>query len=171
MFRVILRLPVASVVASFVAIAGCNPNLPPSAVCDSTDECESGLECLPVAEHDGATCTEVGKACSTSCDSDADCTALGETFKCFDGCNSDRSCGATEIATEDLPAAAVCETTDACQQGLECLPVTQDDGGGVCSEVGKSCSRTCTDDDECTDLGEDFRCFGCDGSATCGRLG
>ena len=170
MFRVATHSVLAGIVLLVSLVGGCSHGLPASAVCDSTDECESGLECLPVAEHNGAMCTEFGKACSTPCDTDTDCTALGEEFLCFDGCGSERSCGATEIATENLPPGAVCETTAACQQGLECLAVTQGNAGD-CSEVSKSCSRPCTEDDECADLGEDFRCFGCEGSTTCGLLG
>lgn len=70
--------------------------LPASAVCERTADCEEGLTCLPVAQFSGNTCEEVGRACSTLCDDDADCAPLGDEFRCFSLCDTRKACGATQ---------------------------------------------------------------------------
>lgn len=70
--------------------------LPAGAVCSATSECESGLECLDVAQINAGTCTVVGKACTHTCLTSPDCGDLGLGFMCFAGCGADRTCGATQ---------------------------------------------------------------------------
>jgi hypothetical protein len=64
-------------------------------------------------------------------------------------------------ADSPLPAGAVCKATADCDTDLMCLDVAQF-SGTACTVVGKSCSKTCTDDPSCASLGANFRCF-----ATC----
>ncbi len=70
--------------------------LPAGAVCNADADCASGLMCLDFATvaSDGG-CTVVGKGCSKSCTTDADCTSLGAKFMCFAACGGTRTCGAT----------------------------------------------------------------------------
>lgn len=69
-----------------------------------------------------------------------------------------------------LPAGAVCEQGDQCDDGLACLDLGQF-SGTTCTVVGKVCSRTCEDDAGCADLGANFRCFaGCGTEKICGEV-
>ena len=81
-------------IALFAAACGTNP-LPAGAVCKATSDCEGGLDCLDVAQINGSTCMVVGKACSKTCTTAADCASLGSNFQCFAGCGSAMTCGAT----------------------------------------------------------------------------
>lgn len=73
-------------------------------------------------------------------------------------------------APSPLPASAVCEQTDECEDGLTCLEIGQINGGS-CTVVGKVCSITCTDDTHCMSLGASFRCFaGCGAERVCGEI-
>ena len=79
-----------------VVLAACGTSpLPAGAVCKQTSDCETDLSCLDVAQFSGSACTVVGKACSKTCSTDPDCASLGSSFRCFAGCGSDKTCGAT----------------------------------------------------------------------------
>lgn len=81
---------------ALVLLAACGTSsLPAGAQCAQTSECESGLMCLDLAQFTGTTCTVVGKACSLVCQDDTGCASLGSSFKCFAGCGTDKTCGAT----------------------------------------------------------------------------
>lgn len=141
----------------------------PSEVCDSDGQCEDGLSCEDVKQ--GADCTPFSMQCTKSCATDADCSDLGDDFRCFADCDGVSTCGSSEVKTSDLPASAVCEMTDACSAGLECLPVSQH-GATECTVVGLACSITCTTDADCAGLGANFKCFeSCDGESVCGATG
>ncbi len=62
--------------------------------CDSTDDCESGLECILKGSQDiganGLECTSE-KLCSKPCATDTDCSSLGSGLICLSDCN-DGSC-------------------------------------------------------------------------------
>lgn len=81
-------------IALFAAACGTNP-LPAGAVCKQASDCESGLGCLDVAQFSGSACTVVGKACSKTCTTAADCASLGSNFQCFAGCGADKTCEQT----------------------------------------------------------------------------
>jgi hypothetical protein len=83
-------------IVAMLFVIGCTSGgtLPPSAVCEETSECEDGLECLPFATFDGPVCTEVGTACTKTCETDADCAVFGASFKCFANCDG-KVCGDT----------------------------------------------------------------------------
>ena len=81
----------------FVAIlilsaCGTDGGLPASAKCDATDDCESGLTCLDIAQVTPTSCMVVGKICSTTCTDDTSCAPLGANFKCFATCTTDKVC-------------------------------------------------------------------------------
>lgn len=77
-----------------VLVGGCaDALLPAGAICEDTSDCVGGLECLPVAVHDGAECEEVGLACSLSCSDDSGCEDLGGDFVCFALCDDTNACG------------------------------------------------------------------------------
>jgi len=81
-----------------LAITACGTTpLPPSAVCEQTDECEDGLACLEIGQTNGGSCMVVGKVCSITCTDDTHCMTLGPNFRCFAGCGAEKVCG--EIAT------------------------------------------------------------------------
>ena len=63
--------------------------------------------------------------------------------------------------TTPLPAGAVCKATLDCEAELSCLDLGQFNGT-ACTVIGKSCTKTCTDDAGCASLGTNFKCF-----ATC----
>lgn len=71
--------------------------LPAGAVCEKTDTCEDGLECLPMSEFSADSCEDVGYLCTTSCDGDGDCLSLGASYKCFETCDGGHMCGATGL--------------------------------------------------------------------------
>ncbi len=143
----------------------------PAEICESDGECESDLSCLAVSVSSAGNCSTFSQVCTQSCVADADCAELGDDFRCFAGCEGASICGQAEVKTTDLPASAVCETTDACATGLSCLPVSQHNGE-MCTEVGMACSTTCTDDADCAEYGANFRCFeGCGAESVCGATG
>lgn len=79
-----------------VVLGACGTSpLPAGAVCKQTGDCEADLTCLDVGQFSGSACTVVGKTCSKTCSTNADCAALGSSFMCFAGCGSDMVCGAT----------------------------------------------------------------------------
>ncbi len=88
----------AATIMLAVAVSACGTSdegLPPSAVCHDTAQCESSLSCLDVATVTSTSCTVVGKSCTITCLDDTGCAELGENFKCFAGCGTEKTCGAT----------------------------------------------------------------------------
>ena len=81
-------------VLSVLACTSASTSKPASATCSSDSECSSGA-CLDLAVFNDGGCSSAGKACSKSCLNDADCAALGAKYKCFGGCGTTKSCGAT----------------------------------------------------------------------------
>lgn len=76
------------------------------------------------------------------------------------------SCGSSERS-----AGAACEASAECAPSLECVPLATWQGG-LCAEPASVCSKKCTDDSGCADLGSGFKCFAiCDGTSTCGEAG
>jgi len=59
-------------------------------------------------------------------------------------------------------AGRVCTEDSDCADGLDCLEFGEF-SGGTCTVVAEACSKTCTDDAGCADLGPDFKCL-----ASCG---
>lgn len=95
-----LRRVLSAALFAFVLVAcASSPSGPsqgsPSTTCSTTADCNTGLSCLGFAQFDDAGCTEVGKACSTPCQTDADCAKLGPKQVCFAGCGATKFCGAT----------------------------------------------------------------------------
>ena len=70
-------------------------DLPAAAACSDDGQCHTGLKCLGLGQFNDGGCTEQGKACSTACAVDADCSALGTGFKCFAACGGAKNCGKT----------------------------------------------------------------------------
>lgn len=82
--------------AIVVALAACGTSgKPASAVCSQTSDCESGLDCLALAQFNGSACTVVGKVCTHTCQVNGDCGDLGSNFDCFASCSGSSVCGAT----------------------------------------------------------------------------
>ncbi len=83
-----------SLVATLLVLAfsGCGPAVPASGVCEDSDECEEGLECLSTAVWDGDECSESSQVCSIECEDDSDCEELGDDFKCFERCDDGATC-------------------------------------------------------------------------------
>lgn len=93
--------------AAFGANAGCfedctgarscgvraTDDLPLGATCQTTDQCEAGLACMPFSGGDP--CMEFGRVCTIACDTDADCLALTDNALCFQQCDGSLSCGLT----------------------------------------------------------------------------
>ena len=83
-------------IALLTALAACGTSsLPAGAQCSQTSECDTDLMCLDLAQFTGSACSVVGKTCTKVCTGDPGCTSLGSNFKCFAGCGSDMTCGAT----------------------------------------------------------------------------
>jgi hypothetical protein len=79
-----------------VSLVACGTSsLPAGAQCQQASECDTGLDCLELAQFNGTTCTVVGKACTTTCLDDSGCAALGSDFRCFQGCGTTKTCGKT----------------------------------------------------------------------------
>ena len=78
--------------AFIISCSGCA-----SSECESDQECDGGLECLPLAEwgEDLSSCQEVGMSCSMVCIDDEDCASLGDDYLCFAGCDEVSVCGRT----------------------------------------------------------------------------
>jgi hypothetical protein len=91
-----IRIMLVSAFAAVAALAACGTSsLPAGAQCSQSSECDSNLSCLDLAQFSGSVCSVVGKTCSKVCGGDTDCASLGSNFKCFAGCASDMTCGAT----------------------------------------------------------------------------
>lgn len=83
-------------IALVTALAACGTSsLPAGAQCSQTSDCDTDLMCLDLAQFTGSACSVVGKTCTKVCTGDPACTSLGSNFKCFAGCGSDMTCGAT----------------------------------------------------------------------------
>jgi hypothetical protein len=79
-----------------ITLAACGTSqLPAGAQCSQSADCDSELSCLDLAQFSGTTCSVVGKTCSKVCADDTGCASLGSNFKCFAGCGSAMTCGAT----------------------------------------------------------------------------
>ena len=85
-----------TVLVAALSLFGCGsgPLRPEGTLCSSDAECGAGLSCVGFGAFSDAGCTTMVKACSTQCTLDADCVALGATYKCFLACDGTRSCGA-----------------------------------------------------------------------------
>lgn len=146
-----------------------------SEVCESDGECADDLSCLEITTSSAATCEVFGNVCTQACTTDADCRELGdgsEEFRCFLQCDGSRICSRSEVKTDNLPASAVCEQTESCAEGLECLPVAEFDADDLCTVVGMACATTCSTDEDCADLGPNFECFNtCETQRVCGARG
>lgn len=80
-----------------IALASCGTSsLPAGAECHATSECDTGLDCLDLAQFAGSACTVIAKTCSKTCTGDPGCADLGAGYKCFAGCGSAMTCGPTE---------------------------------------------------------------------------
>jgi hypothetical protein len=76
-------------------LAACGTSAKPAgAVCSDSSECEAAESCLEFGQFSGSACTVVGKVCSKSCQTTADCADLGSSFMCFASCGSAMVCGA-----------------------------------------------------------------------------
>jgi hypothetical protein len=91
-------LRILPVFAVFFALGSCGTSslLPAGAACTATTDCDVDLQCLDLAQFSGTTCTVVGKQCTIVCTDDPSCATLGANFKCFQGCATDKTCGATQ---------------------------------------------------------------------------
>ncbi len=95
-----LRSALAFLAATAIVGLGCSSNAAHGggSPCATDGDCASGA-CLDLAVFSGGdgglTCRSAGKACSKTCAADSDCTSLGANFKCFQGCGSTMTCGAT----------------------------------------------------------------------------
>ena len=88
-----LRIALCS---AFVAFVACGTSqLPPGAQCSASSDCDTGLSCLDLSQFTGSACSVIGKTCSKVCADDSDCALVGTNFKCFAGCGSAMTCGAT----------------------------------------------------------------------------
>ncbi len=82
--------------AALVLVAACGTSqLPAGAQCTATADCDTDLSCLDLAQFSGSACSVIGKTCSKVCTDDGGCASLGSSFKCFAGCGSAMTCGAT----------------------------------------------------------------------------
>ena len=70
--------------------------------------------------------------------------------------------------TSSKPAGAVCTDSSECEAAQSCLELGQF-SGSACTVVGKVCSKSCTSNGDCAELGSAFMCFASCGSAmVCG---
>jgi hypothetical protein len=94
------RTLVGPIVAGLVLVTSCSSAssglLPAGTSCASDADCGLGLSCLVigVSPPDGGACTVLTSACSKTCQSNSDCTAVGPGFFCF-LCNGVGSCAQT----------------------------------------------------------------------------
>lgn len=89
------------VLAAMVAVSwfsGCSsaPLKVAGTACSADSDCAAGLSCRALGAFTDAGCTTGAKACTKPCTIDADCAALGGSFKCFAACDGSRACGATQ---------------------------------------------------------------------------
>jgi hypothetical protein len=90
-----IRIALCSAFVAFAAVACGTSQLPAGAQCMQSSDCDTDLSCLDLAQFSGSACSVVGKTCSKVCADDTGCASLGSNFKCFAGCGSAMSCGAT----------------------------------------------------------------------------
>ncbi len=151
----------ASVLA-IIAISSlaCNSGKPPSSVCASDGDCESGTQCLAV-EVTGPTgsCTpSTSMTCTQSCGSNSDCSALVDPansqhdFSCVICGTGTGTCAVVEGSTL-LPVAGVCEQTAECSSGLSCLAAVVGEPDGGCGPAStKTCTINCATTADCSTL-------------------
>lgn len=130
--------------------------------------CTDGLVCMPLSNGSGDTCKEVARACSKPCTTDQECGAEGEAL-CVPDCGIEGKRCAKDGFSGKLGEA--CSAKKTCQEGLSCIPFLIAKDGGACEPVDDVCSRTCTDDASCSDLGPKAKCFGCGDARFCGLTG
>ena len=86
-----------AVLVGCFSLASCGTSsLPAGAACSATADCDADLQCLDVAQFSGSACMVVGKQCTIVCTDDPSCSTLGASFKCFQGCATDKTCAATQ---------------------------------------------------------------------------
>jgi hypothetical protein len=84
-------------ILAVLAVASCGTSsLPAGAACNATADCDADLQCLDLAQFSGSACMVVGKQCTIVCTDDPSCATLGSNYKCFQGCATDKTCGATQ---------------------------------------------------------------------------
>jgi hypothetical protein len=90
-----IRIALCSAFVAFAAVACGTSQLPAGAQCSQSADCDTDLSCLDLAQFTGSACSVIGKTCSKVCANDTGCASLGSNFKCFAGCGSAMTCGAT----------------------------------------------------------------------------
>jgi hypothetical protein len=70
--------------------------------CETTEDCVSGLQCLPFSVHpNGEPCKVVGTQCSKPCATEEDCSGLSAPAMCFRGCaDGEAVCGKFKGASD-----------------------------------------------------------------------
>lgn len=140
-------------------------DLPLGGACRADEQCVAGLTCK-LFMSEGDICVD-RCGCTTACSSDAMCRAFDPRALCAAGCNGERICIVTEFkaADSDLPIGALCKATTECAEGLKCL---RGAGGAELCDEKRTCSISCTSDDDCVELDESAKCFeGCSGKSIC----
>ena len=80
-----------------VALLRCGPpNLPAGSGCGQTTDCASNLTCESVSSPIGdGGCTQATNLCTRRCQTDTDCTVIGGSYKCQQGCFTYAVCANT----------------------------------------------------------------------------
>jgi hypothetical protein len=102
--------------------------------------------------------------CSKSCATDDECGPAGEAV-CRGNCDQGKTCAKLAFTGG---VGEACDGGKTCKTGLSCLPFLLAQPSGACTSSGDVCSKTCTDDAGCADLGPKAKCFGCGETRTCG---
>ncbi len=71
-----------------------NSNLPPSASCQDSEQCQEGLECIVFAIEQDGVCEdgEDRQICSVTCEDDSTCTNIAENLGCVSQCDGQSLC-------------------------------------------------------------------------------
>lgn len=140
-------------------------------VCKDDTTCTDGLVCLTTSRVAGDGCKDDGASCSKPCTTDAECGLEGEAL-----CVNTKDCATPDQkrCVKDGFSGKIgesCTEKKKCQEGLSCLPFLISKSGGACEPVSNACSKTCTDDASCADLGPKVKCFSCGEARFCGLTG